>query len=370
MKKIIFGITSLTIGGAERVLVDLSNRLSEDYDITIFTIYGEGELRKELNKNIKKISLYRKEYKDLSSIEKIKASLKLIIYRKKIHNEIIKNGYDTEIAFLEGPITRLFSAKSSNSKIAWIHNDISKVYGNGIKAKIKKIVEKNVYKKYDKLVFVSEENRQDFNNQYKWVDESKERVIRNYIDYKKVLEKSEESVNLPYEKNDINLLTACRLVEQKAIDRFIRVQKKLQENGIHTKTYIIGDGPLKFELQKQIDKLGLTEDFILLGKKSNPYPYIKNCDYFCLLSYYEGYPMVLEEAKILNKPIIITDTASRECVDNYAKAIILENTEYGIFKGLEKEFKSDNIKKLINNENENKNEENEYQILFQIKEIL
>jgi len=141
MKKIIFGITSLTIGGAERVLVDLANRLSEDYDITIFTIYSGGELRKELNKNIKKISLYRKEYKDLSKIEKVKASLKLIIYKKKIHNEIIKNGYDTEIAFLEGPITRLFSAKSNNNKIAWIHNDISKVYGNGIKAKIKKIVE-------------------------------------------------------------------------------------------------------------------------------------------------------------------------------------------------------------------------------------
>ena len=58
MKKILFGITSLTIGGAERVLVDLANRLSEEYSITILTIYGKGELRSQLNKKVKVISLY------------------------------------------------------------------------------------------------------------------------------------------------------------------------------------------------------------------------------------------------------------------------------------------------------------------------
>ena len=66
MKKILFGITGLTIGGAERVLVDLVNKLSCDYDITIFTIYSKGELEKELNKNIKLKSLYNKSYKELS----------------------------------------------------------------------------------------------------------------------------------------------------------------------------------------------------------------------------------------------------------------------------------------------------------------
>ena len=76
MKKIIFGITSLTIGGAERVLVDLANRLSEEYNVTIFTIYDGGELKKELNQGIKKIALYRKPYKEFSKIEKLKASLK------------------------------------------------------------------------------------------------------------------------------------------------------------------------------------------------------------------------------------------------------------------------------------------------------
>lgn len=374
MKKIIFGITSLTIGGAERVLVDLANKLIENYDVTIFTIYDGGELKKELNPKVKKIALYRKQYKDLSKIEKIKASLRLIIYKKKIYEAIMKRGFKTEIAFLEGPITRLFSVKSANKKIAWIHNDISKVYGNSLKAKIKKIIDGKIYKKYDELVFVSEENKKDFNKQYKWKETLKEHVIRNYIDYEKVIKKSEEKIEMPYDNKNINLLTVCRLVEQKALDRFIRVQRKLEEKGIHTKIYIIGDGPLRYNLQKQIDSLNLTDKFILLGKKENPYPYIKNCDYFCLLSYYEGYGMVLEEAKILNKPIILTNTAALECAKDYKKAIVLENTEEGILKGLEKELKSDNIKYLKNTqndrENNKQNQENEKKIIRKIEEII
>ena len=75
---------------------------------------------------------------------------------------------------------------------------------------------------------------------------------------------------------------------------------------------------------------------MLLGKKENPYPYIKNATYFCLLSKFEGYGMVIEEAKILNKPIIITDTAAREALANYKNSEILDNTEEGIYDGLKK----------------------------------
>ena len=375
MKKIIFGITSLTIGGAERVLVDLANRLSEEYDVTIFTIYDGGELKKELNKNIKKIALYRKPYKDLTKVEKIKASLKLILYKKKIYEQIMKRGFNTKIAFLEGPITRLFAVKSNTNNIAWIHNDISKVYGSGIKAKIKRIVDGKLYKKYNTLVFVSEENKKDFNKEYKWANESNEKIIRNYIDYKKVLEKANGKINLPFENKEINLLTVCRLVEQKALDRFIKVQKALENKGIHIKIYIVGDGPLRYNLQKEIDDENLTDRFILLGQKENPYPYIKYCDYFCLLSYYEGYGMVLEEAKILNKPIILTNTAAVECAKGYDRAIILDNNFDGIVKGLEKELKSDNIKYLndLNESNlklEKINEEVQEQIIRKIKDIL
>ena len=108
MKKILFGITSLTIGGAERVLVDLANALCTQYDITIFTIYDNGTLKKELDENVKTISLYNKQFNDYSKIQQLWISLKLLFLNKP------PKGYDTYIAFLEGPITRLFSKNKTH----------------------------------------------------------------------------------------------------------------------------------------------------------------------------------------------------------------------------------------------------------------
>ena len=70
MKKIIFGITGLTLGGAERVLVDTANALAEKYDITIFTIYSKGELEDELDKRVNVVSLYDFKYEQMSKLKK------------------------------------------------------------------------------------------------------------------------------------------------------------------------------------------------------------------------------------------------------------------------------------------------------------
>ena len=123
-KRICFGITKLGIGGAERVLIDIANELIKDYNITIFTIYGGGEFEKELNPNIKRKSLYKKEKKDVF------IPIYVLLCGKLIYNKYLKEKYDVDIAFLEGPITRIFSYKGNNKKIAWVHNDIDKVFGN------------------------------------------------------------------------------------------------------------------------------------------------------------------------------------------------------------------------------------------------
>lgn len=341
MKKILFGITSLTLGGAERVLVDIVNELASKYDITIFTIYAKGELEKELSKKVKLKSLFNVSYSELSKFQKhIVMPLKVLLLRNRIYNQIINENYDVEIAFLEGPITRLLSVKNSNTKkIAWIHNDISLVFGNGIKAKIKRLLDKNIYQKYEKLIFVSKDNFNKFVQVYLNLknvkkEDIKLEVIYNYINKEKVIEKSNEEQIEKFDENSINIVTVARLVKQKAIDRLINVHKRLtSENLIHN-IYVIGDGSLKEELQEQIKESKVENTFKLLGKKENPYPYIKNADYFCLLSYFEGYGMVLEEAKILGKSIIITDTAAREAVKDYANSTILDNSENAIYEGL------------------------------------
>ena len=338
MKKILFGITNLSIGGAERLLVDIANNLSDKYVIDIFTIYGNGEFESLLNKNIKLKSLYKNSYEEFSKIKRLIISLKLLFFKKHIYNKNINNNYNVEIAFLEGPVTSLLSVKNkSTKKIAWIHTDISLIFGNKLKSKIKKILNKKMYLKYQKLIFVSKHSLNDFNKTYN-IKVPKE-VIHNYLNINSVIEKSKEfSANLPND-NILNFVTVCRLVDVKAIDRLIRIHKKLIENGFIHRFYIVGDGPEKEKLENLINSLNVSNTFILLGQKSNPYPYVLESDYFCLLSYFEGLPMVLLEAKALDKFILITDTASKEALENYDNKMIFENTETAIYNGLKEIIK-------------------------------
>ena len=310
------------------------NQLSDKFDITIFTIYGKGELEKSLNNKIKLKRIFDKSYKELTKFEKISIPLKILCFKKQYYKKYIQGNYDTEIAFLEGPITRLFSTKNKNTKkIAWIHNDISKVYGNGLKAKIKLMIDRRIYNQYQKLIFVSKDNKEVFDIRYPNMKPTEE-VIYNYINSQNVMEKAEETIDLQFDQNQINFLTVARLVEQKGIDRLIRIHRELIANHYMNKFYIIGDGPERETLEKLIEDEHLQETFFLLGAKENPYPYMKQADIFCLLSKFEGYGMVLEEAKILNKPIMITNTAAREAVENYKNAVIVENDEHEIYNKL------------------------------------
>ena len=206
---------------------------------------------------------------------------------------------------------------------------------------MKAFFDKFIYKKYGTLVFVSNDNLKKFESKYKTKNDKK--VIYNFIETYEVLKKSNSKVEVDFDEKTTNFVSVCRLVEQKAVDRLINVHSKLIENGLMHNFYIIGDGPKKAELESLIKEKKVQATFHLLGKRENPYPYIKEADYFCLLTYFEGYPMVLEEAKILDKYILITNTAARETVENYNKSKIFENTEEGIYEGLK------NI--LMNNDN-------------------
>ena len=99
---------------------------------------------RQLNNKIKLKSLYDEAYLELSPLKrKFVVPLEVLLLKKKIYKKYIKDNYDVEIAFLEGPITRLFSVKNKKTdKIVWIHNDISKVFGRGVKAKVKKCIDK------------------------------------------------------------------------------------------------------------------------------------------------------------------------------------------------------------------------------------
>ena len=329
----------------------------EKYDITIFTLYAKGELEKELDNRVHVISMYEKTYNELSKKEKFIIPISVLLNKKRIFKKFIDNTeYDAQISFLEGPITRIFSVKESHNskKIAWVHNDMSKVFGKGPIARIKRIIDRNSYEKYDNLVFVSIDNLDKFNKVYDDILLPHEKVINNYIDKERILKLSEDLTEYEdvFNKDEINILQVSRLVEQKAIDRLINVHVKLIRKGIKHHIYIIGEGPEKQRLEKKIKDLKVEKTFTLLGAKKNPYPYVKNTSAFCLFSNYEGYPMVVEEAKILKKYIMVTNTSSREVLLDYGEySDIVENSEDGIEKA---------IKEFINNKDKILNKKVEY----------
>ncbi len=337
-KKILFGITSLKLGGAERVLVDIVNSICNKYDITIFTLYNNGEFESELDKKVKIISMYKKTYNELSLIEKKVLSLKLVNKkaRENIYRKYVNDNYDVEIAFLEGPISWIFSTPSKAKKIAWIHSDIRDIFGKGKNAERKKVLSGKCYENFDNLVFVSNDNLEKFKIQYP-ENSCNKLVIYNYLNTNLVIEKSNRENANEIKDDLVSFIQVSRIVEEKALFRLLEVHERLiKDNYIH-RIYIVGDGPLMSELSSKVKEKKLENTFVLLGKKSNPYPYVKKCDYFLLTSFYEGYPMVLLEAKAMNKYVLITDSAARETLVDYRdNSMIVDNSEDGIYAGIKK----------------------------------
>lgn len=302
----------------------------------------------------------------MSKFNKKVIPIKVLTCGKKIYKKYIEGKFDVQVSFLEGPITRIFKHGKDVKKIVWIHNDISKVFGTGLKSKIKLSVDKKTYKKYDKLVFVSNDNKDVFNNLFRIKElENKEEIIYNYIDKDKILEKAKMEIGQEYIDNKLpSIITIARLVPQKAIDRLINVHKRLIDENLFHNIYVIGDGPEKENLKKQIKELKVEDTVKLMGKRDNPYPYLKQADYFALLSEFEGYGMVVDEAKILNKKIIITKTAAIEAVKGYAKKLILENTEDAIYEGLKQVLQKNVVFDDSDTEFDNEELLNKIRVLF------
>ena len=337
MKKIVFGITSLRPGGAERVLVDICNRLKDQYDINVFTLYGDGEFAQQLDSKIHQVSLHPKKYESYSKFKKLWFSIQLLIpfLRNKVYKTFFHNQYDVQIAFLEGPITWLMSVKEDVKKFVWVHNDLICTFGSGILNHWKRKMSYSDYKRYQKVIFVSQDNVKSFEQLYP-NNSFEKQVIYNYIDIASIIEKSNLEDVSDMKEDMLNFVVVSRLTEQKGLSRLIDGHQRLIQDGYFHRIYIVGDGPLRESLQEKIKELQVEDTFILLGQRKNPYPYIKKADYFLLASLYEGYGMVLIEAKVLNKYILLTDTAAREAVEGYENYLLMENNEQGIYDGIKK----------------------------------
>ncbi len=307
--KILFRHRSMEMGGVEKVMLSLLNNLDkEKFDMTVLLSLNQGELRNEFPHHVRKI--YLTEGKEdfsqnylLQKFQLFKRTRKLEKFRKSpeiIDKEILKENYDIEIAMTYNDFESVLQSTNKNSKkIGWFHSEIDL-------PKLQPLVPKILrhFPQFDHMVYCSEKIMQIMHRTYPNLQYPPESVIINAVPVDEIRKKSEEKI--PDFKNKPVFVSVGRLHTRKGYHKLMDAHHKLLKEGFGHSVVIIGDGEELPNLLAQQKKFGVEETFILAGNKMNPYPYIRNADFFILPSESEAWPLVISEALILEKPIIAT----------------------------------------------------------------
>lgn len=202
-------------------------------------------------------------------------------------------------------------------KLAWNHTDYSEMFPN-------KKMDTKFYNNVDYIVSVSENCKSKFVNQYPMLS-NKAIVIENILAANLIKKQSDEAIEQG-QMNDkyVNLLSIGRFSDAKNFDNVPEICKKISEKGLNVKWFLIGYGGDEQLIRDKIAQFCMEDSVIILGKKENPYPYIKACDAYIQPSRYEGKSVAVREAQILEKPVIITNyaTAQSQLKDGYDGVIV------------------------------------------------
>lgn len=257
-------------------------------------------------------------------------------YLPKINKE-----YDVAISFL-WPHYFVNEKVDADIKIGWIHTDYTKM-DTDVELDLE------MWRKLDYIVAVSEECKNTFLKKYPNLNKDI-LVIENITSPKIIKNLSNEKVDdFDVNENIFKLLSVGRYSEQKGFDNAIKALRILHDRGYKDiKWYIIGYGGEEELYKKLIAENNLEDSFILLGKKINPYPYMKLCDLYVQPSRYEGKAVTVGEARILGKPVIITNyPTAKSQLKNGFDGYITELSIEGIANGIEKLYNDQNLRKRL-----------------------
>ena len=377
MKKIIIVSHAMEIGGAERALLGLLNSFDyPKYQVDLFLMRQEGDLFKFIPKEVNLLPMNQARYlavpmKSLISKHEIsmlygrlkakylaKKRVKELGLKKENQVELTYSHrytweymddinpdieYDLAISFLTPHYICLNHVKAKK-KIAWIHTDYSTI-------DIDVETELDMWKGYNYIASISENVTETFLKKFPTLQD---KIIRidNIVTSNMVERQADEEIDIEFEQEGhLKLLSIGRFSYQKNFDNVSEICKFILKSGLNVKWYLLGFGGDEQLIRDNIEKYGMKDRVIILGKKDNPYPYIKNCDIYVQPSRYEGKAVTVREAQILQKPVIITDyaTAHSQIKDGYDGVIVpLENKECA--KGIERVIRDSDLQnKLIEN---------------------
>ncbi|WP_051435921.1 glycosyltransferase [Tenacibaculum sp. 47A_GOM-205m] len=345
MKKIVFVIESLHLGGAEKSLVTLLNNIDyRKYKVDLILFKQGGVFFKEVPNEV---NLIQKSFPVLSFFDRFLFKVKKLTNREKYHNaqllwdlirdkfDFYEKEYDIAVAYNQG-FSTYYVNKFIKAKIkyAWLNTDYKKA-GYNIEFDLP------IYNEYEAIVAVSPEAKKGIEEALLGMNSTLNiKVIKDISDQEIILKKSKEELDFKFDKKRINIVTVARLAKQKGLHLAVESCKRLIDQGYKVHWYIVGEGSERKKIEALIKKHQLKDTFFLVGETHNPYPYIEKCDIYVQTSLFEGLGLTVIEATILKKPII--------CTNFPTAASIIENEETGLICDMNTESIVSSIKNLIN----------------------
>ncbi|MEH7388534.1 glycosyltransferase [Bacillus sp. JJ1521] len=373
MKNVLISSFDMEVGGVERSLISMLNNFDyENFNVDLMLYSHTGEFMNLLPDSpnlLNEVKAYKTFRMSIGQILKrgnlpigiirlfsrYKASLdrtnengyKQMQYMWKYALPLLpklEKSYDVAISYL-WPHYFIADKVKAKTKIAWVHTDFSTVETD-------QKMDLEMWMKFDHIVAVSEECKNSFVKKYP-VLKRKVSVMENISSPEFVRELSHEPVENPMLNDQrFKLITVARFSHAKGIDNAVRALKILQDKGYKDIAwYVVGYGGDERIIKHLISNYGLEESFILLGKKMNPFPFMKAADLYVQPSRYEGKAVTVGEAQILSKPVLITNypTAPSQ-VKNGIDGYICDLSVEGIADGVERLYIDNALReKLVNN---------------------
>lgn len=334
MMKIAFLIHDLSVGGAEKVLVNLVNNMDRTkFDITVIALFGGGVNEQFLKPHIHYWAVFPKTIPGNSKLMKL-------LTPGQLHRLCIKEHYDIEVAYLEGPAARIVSGcpHKDTRLVSWIHVE---QHTQKLAAQSFRNYDESVdcYSRFDKIVCVSEYVRKDFLSIYPQLKDV--RVLYNTNETAQIMEQMNEPIEEEaFANNDIKLCGVGKIVPVKGFDKMARIHCRLRKEGYPIHSYVLGVGDDREKIEQYLREQGEESSFNFLGYQTNPYKYVAKCDLFVCASVAEGFSTAATEALIVGTPVCTVDVSGM-------KEMLGENNEYGIVTKNNEEALYQGIKKLL-----------------------
>lgn len=333
MKKILFLIHDLGQGGAEKVLVNLVNNMDRSrFDISVTVLFGGGVNEQFLAPDIHFHAVFPKEVPGNSKLMKL-------LTPKQLHRLCVKEHFDIEVSYLEGPSARVISGcQDKDTKlVSWIHveqHTMDKLAGSFRSEQEARAC----YNRFDQTICVSKYVHDDF---CQLLDFQKPcRVLYNTVESDKILAGASEAAPELVDDGKIRVIAVGTLKQSKGYMRLLNIIKRLRDEQYPMHLYILGIGPLQAEMEEYIRRNELQDTVTLLGYQTNPYNYVSKCDLFVCASFAEGFSTAATEALIVGTPVCTVEVSGM-------KEMLGEHNEWGVVTENSEEALYDGIKKLL-----------------------